>query len=107
MTVLLSTLAIAVLALLAVAVRAWARVAERQVALEERRVALEEARVKRDPSTIEIPAGLLRLAQQETELWAQESVKARIRELYADLGAWDKVTVAISQEMAGGSGEVA
>lgn len=78
--------------------------AARALAIEERKLALEERKAKGPPAPIEIPGGLLRLAESESEEWAKEQVKARIRELYAELGRWDDVAQIVTQEVHGRAG---
>lgn len=75
--------------------------ADRQLAIEERKVALEEARVKPREQDIPIPKGLLMIAANETESWANEQLKQRMRELFAETGDWNVVGDLIIQEAHG------
>ena len=81
--------------------RVLAKRAERQLALEERKVALEEARLKKPTDETPIPKGLLMIAARETESWANEQLKQRMRELYAETGDWNVVGQLIAQEAHG------
>ncbi len=100
-------------AAVAVALFIWMRLerllrakVERELAVAERRVALEEARQARPAPEVTIPTGLLLLANRETEPWAQEHVKRRMRELYVETQDWGMVGQLITQELHGASGGI-
>ena len=66
--------------------------AGRLLPLAERLVALREGAIRqRQAESIEVPSDLRAIAGRESEAWARDSEIARYRELFVDLGSWDKV----------------
>lgn len=74
----------------------------RLLTLAERWLALlEKASAPPPPKPTEpVPLDLLAFARQEQTPWAQEDVRKRLGELYAELGDWNKVRYVIAQEAA-------
>lgn len=66
---------------------------DRLVAIRER--AEETRALEADP----LPESLVRLAQEESEEWAVEDAKRRMRELYGELRDWSQVRMAYMSEM--------
>lgn len=78
---------------------------DRALAIEERKVALEEARLAKPMDETPIPVGLMVLANRESEDWARDHIKRRMRELYAETRDWNQVAYLIAQEAHGTLGE--
>lgn len=107
------TVALVVLVILALAVIGWRvdvlvrrkqaadeRLEARRLSIDERKLAIEEARANKTPGDApEIPPGLLALAEGETEEWAREHIKGRMRELYAETKNWNTVGDFIAREL--------
>jgi hypothetical protein len=67
---------------------------ERDKLAVQREALVRPAITDRDP----MPKDLLQWALSENAIWAQEDFKKRARELYADLGDWDKVRTVLGSE---------
>lgn len=103
----LSAVALIVAALLVVGWRIERVVRDRNdrtLAIAERKIALEEARLARPVAETPIPVGLMTLANRETEEWARDHIKRRMRELYAETHDWNQVAYLIAQEAHGSLG---
>lgn len=73
---------------------------DRLVAIREGELALKSAPTPRQEQ-VSLPDDLYALAQSYEDTWAREQAMQSMREMYAELGSWDRVRVNFALHVSG------